>query len=35
MRTRKPSRLREIIRERILPLAHADRSTRLAINVDP
>jgi primosomal protein N' (replication factor Y) len=35
LRTRKPSRLREVIRERVLPLAHADRSTRIAISVDP
>lgn len=35
LRTRKARALRQIIRDRILPLAHADRGTRLAINVDP
>jgi primosomal protein N' (replication factor Y) len=33
--TRKARALRELIRERILPLARADRTTRIAINVDP
>ena len=35
LKSRKPASLRAILRERILPAAHADRSTRLAINVDP
>jgi primosomal protein N' len=35
LKSRKPITLRAIIRERILPLARADRTTRLAINVDP
>ncbi len=33
--TRKPAALRAVIRKRILRPAHADRATRLAINVDP
>jgi primosomal protein N' (replication factor Y) len=35
LRTRNSATLRALIRERILPLARADRRTRLAINVDP
>lgn len=35
LRTVKAAALRAAIRERILPLARADRTTRLAINVDP
>jgi primosomal protein N' (replication factor Y) len=35
LKTRTPGALRNAIRERILPLARADRTTRLAINVDP
>ncbi|HET6274927.1 MAG TPA: primosomal protein N' [Candidatus Cybelea sp.] len=35
IRGQRPAELRELVRERILPLAHADRLTRLAINVDP
>jgi primosomal protein N' (replication factor Y) len=35
LRTRRGVALRRAIRERILPLARADRSTRLAIDVDP
>ncbi len=35
VRTRKPAALRRAVRERILPLARADRSTRLSIDVDP
>jgi primosomal protein N' (replication factor Y) len=35
LKSRRPITLRAIIRERILPLARADRTTRLAINVDP
>jgi primosomal protein N' (replication factor Y) len=35
LRSRKPAALRAFVRERIVPLARADRSTRLAINVDP
>ena len=35
LKTRRPRALRSAIRERILPLAHAERATRLAINVDP
>ncbi|MBV8197763.1 MAG: primosomal protein N' [Candidatus Eremiobacteraeota bacterium] len=35
LRTRQPAALRALIRERILPLARATRTTRLAINVDP
>ena len=34
-RTRKPAALRKTIRARVLPVAHADRNTRLAINADP
>ena len=35
IKTRAPRSLREVLRSRILPLARADRTTRLAINVDP
>jgi primosomal protein N' (replication factor Y) (superfamily II helicase) len=35
LRGRKPAALRALVRERILKVAHGDRSTRLAINVDP
>lgn len=35
LRTRRTRALRQVIRDRILPLAHGDRKTRLAINVDP
>lgn len=35
VRGKRPAELRELIRERILPLARAERATRLAINVDP
>ncbi len=35
IKTRTPRPMRAVLRERILPLAHADRETRLAINVDP
>jgi len=35
LRSRKASVLRALVRERILPLARADRTTRLAVNVDP
>ncbi|HEY9085724.1 MAG TPA: primosomal protein N' [Candidatus Tyrphobacter sp.] len=35
VRTRRAAALRGAIRERILPLAHADRTSRLAIDVDP
>ena len=35
LRTRRPAAVRALIRERLLPLAHAARETRLAINVDP
>jgi primosomal protein N' (replication factor Y) len=35
LKTRTPGALRAAIRERIVPLARADRTTRLAINVDP
>jgi primosomal protein N' (replication factor Y) len=35
LKTRKPQVLRSAIRERILPLARSDRTTRLAVNVDP
>ncbi len=35
LKTRRPKVVRAAIRERILPLAHADRTTRLAINIDP
>ncbi len=35
LRTRKLGALRQEIRRRVLPLATADRTTRLAINVDP
>jgi primosomal protein N' (replication factor Y) len=35
LRTRRPVRVRELIRERVLPIARVDRTTRLAISVDP
>lgn len=35
IKTRTPKPLRAAIRSHVLPLAHADRDTRLAINVDP
>jgi hypothetical protein len=35
VRTRQMKALRSSIRSLILPLAHADRATRLALNVDP
>ena len=35
LRSRKPTALRKVVRDRILKAARADRSTRLAINVDP
>ena len=35
LRTKKPAALRELIRTAILPLANADRPTRLAIGIDP
>jgi primosomal protein N' (replication factor Y) len=35
LRGKRPARLRELVRERLLPAARADRATRLAINVDP
>lgn len=35
LKTQTPKPLRALIRERVLPAAHADRRTRLAINVDP
>lgn len=35
LRTRRPATLRQALRERILPLARRDRTTRLAVNVDP
>jgi primosomal protein N' len=35
LRGRKPAALRRVVRTRILTAAHADRTTRLAINVDP
>jgi primosomal protein N' (replication factor Y) (superfamily II helicase) len=35
LKTRSPKQLRQALRERVLPLARADRATRLAINVDP
>ena len=35
LRGRKPAALRALVRDRLLPLAHAERTTRLAINVDP
>jgi primosomal protein N' (replication factor Y) (superfamily II helicase) len=35
LRTKKPAALRELIRTAILPLANADRLTRLAIGIDP
>jgi primosomal protein N' (replication factor Y) len=35
LRTRKPAALRALLRARILPQAHADHGTRLAVNADP
>lgn len=35
LKTSRARALRDAIRERVLPLARADRATRLAINVDP
>ena len=35
VKTKQPKQLREAIREHVLPYAHKDRTTRLAINVDP
>lgn len=35
LRSRRPDTLRRLVREKILPLARAERATRLAINVDP
>ncbi len=35
LKSRSPATLRTIVRERILPRARGDRTTRLAINVDP
>jgi primosomal protein N' (replication factor Y) len=35
LKTRTPGALRAEIREKLMPLAHADRETRLAVNVDP
>ena len=35
LKGRRPAALRALVRERVLPLARADRTTRLAINVDP
>ncbi len=35
LRGRRPGPLRELVRERILPVARSDRATRLAINADP
>ncbi len=35
LKTRKPAGMRAAIRERILPLARTDRTTRVAINLDP
>jgi primosomal protein N' (replication factor Y) len=35
LKTRNPKLARNAIRERILPLARSDRTTRLALNVDP
>ncbi|HVR45756.1 MAG TPA: primosomal protein N' [Candidatus Binatia bacterium] len=35
LRTTKPAALRDLIRAAILPLANADRATRLAIAIDP
>ena len=35
IKTAKPALVRAAVRERILPVARADRRTRLAINVDP
>ncbi len=35
LRTPKPAALRDLIRTAILPLANADRATRIAISIDP
>jgi primosomal protein N' len=35
VKTRTPKPLRAAIKDRILPLARADRATRLVLNVDP
>jgi primosomal protein N' (replication factor Y) (superfamily II helicase) len=35
LRSAKPRPLRALVRDRILPLARADQTTRLAVNVDP
>ena len=35
IKTQKPALVRAAIRERVLPIARAERETRLAINVDP
>jgi primosomal protein N' len=35
LKTRHPKALRRALRENILPLARNDRTSRLAINVDP
>lgn len=35
LRGKRPNQLRELVRERLLPAARADRATRLAINADP
>jgi primosomal protein N' (replication factor Y) len=35
LKTRAPKSARKVLRERILPLARNDRTTRLALNVDP
>jgi len=35
LKGRRPAAMRATVRERILPLARADRATRLAVNVDP
>ena len=35
LKTRQPRALRDAIRELVLPVAHKERATRLAINVDP
>ncbi|HTX58948.1 MAG TPA: primosomal protein N', partial [Verrucomicrobiae bacterium] len=35
LKSRQPKALRAAVRERVLAAAHADRNTRLAVNVDP
>jgi primosomal protein N' (replication factor Y) (superfamily II helicase) len=35
LRSRRPALMRELVRTRIFKAAHADRSTRLAVNADP